>query len=47
MKKFVMKYGHVLSAIALIMTTFSSNRACALILHEPKLPKSAKSLRKF
>ena len=33
MKKFIIKYGHVLSAFALVMTTFTSNRARALILH--------------
>lgn len=46
-KKFVMKYSHLLSAFALVVTTFASNRHCSSILYEPKLPASAKKLRKF
>ena len=47
MKKFIVKYGHILSAFALVVTTFASNRTCYLILYERKLPESAKRLRKF
>lgn len=47
MKTFVAKYQHILAALALVMTTFASNRACALILYEPQRPKAAKSLCKF
>lgn len=47
MKKIVIKYGHILSAFALVITTMASSRTCASILHEPKLPESAKKLRKF
>lgn len=47
MKKFVMKYGHILSAFALVITTVAANRHCGFILHEPELPASAKKLRKF
>ncbi len=47
MKGFLMKYSHILSAFALIVTTFACNRSCSLILHEPNLPDSAKKLRKF
>ena len=47
MKKFTMKYGDVLSAFALVVTTVSSNRVCNYIFPDPKLPESAKHLRKF
>ena len=47
MKKFIVKYGHILSAFALVVTTFASNRTCNYILYERKLPESAKRLRKF
>lgn len=47
MKRFIVKYGYILSAFALIVTTFASNRSCGFILYERKLPESAKRLRKF
>ncbi|MFI3214980.1 MAG: cyclic lactone autoinducer peptide [Eubacteriales bacterium] len=47
MKKFLMKYGHILSAFTLIITTHVANRNCLLIFHQPKLPDTAKNLRKF
>lgn len=47
MKNFIVKYGHILSAFALVVTTFASNRTCGFILYERKLPESAKRLRKF
>lgn len=47
MKKLLMKYGHILSAFALIVTTYVANRNCVLIFHQAKLPDAAKKLRKF
>ncbi|WP_409970124.1 cyclic lactone autoinducer peptide [Bengtsoniella intestinalis] len=42
-----MKHGHILSVFALMVTTYSANRSCMLIFHQPKLPDTAKKLRKF
>lgn len=47
MKKIVMKYAYLLSSLALVFTTFASNRSCTAILYEEKLPETAKKLRKF
>ncbi len=47
MKNFIVKYGHILAAFAVVITTFASNRTCNYILYERKLPESAKRLRKF
>lgn len=47
MKKFLSKYGHIVCAFALVMTTYAANRSCVYIFHQPKLPDSAKRLRKF
>lgn len=47
MKKYILKYGHILSVFALFMTTFACNRNCFYWLYEPELPASAKKLRKF
>lgn len=47
MKKFLIKHGHILSAFALIVTTCAANRSCMMIFHQPKLPDTAKKLRKF
>ncbi|MFI3201438.1 MAG: cyclic lactone autoinducer peptide [Eubacteriales bacterium] len=47
MKNFIFKYGHILSAFALVVTTFASNRNCTYWLYDMELPESAKKLRKF
>ena len=47
MKKFIMKYGHIFTALAVVVTAYSANRCCAYFYHQPKLPASAKKLRKF
>lgn len=39
--------GSVVSAFALVVTTFNVNTTCAWIMHQDELPKSAKKLRKF
>ncbi|SHH69098.1 cyclic lactone autoinducer peptide [Clostridium collagenovorans DSM 3089] len=47
MKKFVQKYGTVLTALALMVTAHSASTCCYYVLHQPELPKGAKALRKF
>ncbi|NCC15916.1 MAG: cyclic lactone autoinducer peptide [Clostridia bacterium] len=47
MKKFLAKYGHVVATFAFVMTTYVANRNCGYIFHQPKLPETAKRLRKF
>ncbi len=47
MKKFIYRYGHIISAFALFVTVSAANRACVLIAHEPELPEAAQKLRKF
>lgn len=47
LKNFIVKYSHIISGFALLVTTLAVNRNCASILHEPTLPKSSKNLRKF
>ena len=47
MKKLLLKYGNLLTAFAFIMASYGANRNCVYILHQPKLPESAKKLRKF
>lgn len=47
MRKIVMKYAGIFAAFALAVTTLSVNSTCLVTLHQPKLPESAKKLRKF
>lgn len=47
MNKFLKRYGHIVSAFALVITTISANNMCFYIFHQPKLPETAKKLRKF
>lgn len=47
MNKFIKKYGNIVSAFALVITTISANNMCFYIFHQPKLPDTAKKLRKF
>lgn len=39
--------GSLVSAFALMITTLNVNTTCYWIIHQPKLPKEAKKLRKF
>ena len=39
--------GKCIVTFALIVTAVSVNTACVFIAHQPKLPDSAKELRKF
>ena len=47
MKKFIVKHGNVFAALALMITTINVNSTCWFIMHQDKLPKAAKKLRKF
>lgn len=47
LKKCIQKYGTVITAFAFVIATYSANTACNYIFHQPKLPESVKSLRKF
>lgn len=47
MKKMIAKFGPMLAATALIVTTVSVNSACTWVGYQPELPKDAKKLRKF
>ncbi|WP_295219353.1 cyclic lactone autoinducer peptide [Ruminococcus sp.] len=45
--RFMMMFGGVFAAFALMIATISANSACMWITHQPKLPDDVKKLRKF
>jgi len=45
--KWMYKLGSVVASLALMVTALNVNTACVYIAHQPKLPDSAKRLRKF
>jgi len=47
MKKLTRKFGSILAALAIMMTTASVNAACTFIMYQDALPEEAKKLRKF
>ncbi|MEE0023277.1 cyclic lactone autoinducer peptide [Ruminococcus sp.] len=47
MKKFIKKYSGLLSALALVLTTFTVNSTCIYTMHQDEVPEVAKKLRKF
>lgn len=47
MKKFIMKFGGMFAALAMVVTSLTVNSACACIMHQEELPEEAKKLRKF
>lgn len=47
MKKFLQKYGGLLAALAIVVTTMNENATCLFIMHQDSLPEEAKKLRKF
>lgn len=47
MKRFMQKYGGMLAALALVVTTVTANSTCTWITHQEPLPETAKKLRKF
>ncbi len=44
-KKFLSLFGSSLAAFALVIGTLSANSACALYLHQPKVPERLKNLK--
>jgi len=46
-KKFIKKYSGLLSALALVLTTFTVNSTCIYTMHQDEVPEVAKKLRKF
>lgn len=47
MKALIRKFGPMLTAIALAVTTVSANTACTWLCYQPTLPEGASKLRKF
>lgn len=47
MKGFIKKYGAMMAAFAMVITTMTANSACIFLTHQPKMPETAKKLRKF
>jgi cyclic lactone autoinducer peptide len=47
MKKILRKFDTVVASFALVLSVIAANQACALFAHQPKLPDSVRSLRKF
>lgn len=45
--RFMVLFGGILAAFALIIATISANSACMWITHQPKLPDDVRKLRKF
>jgi cyclic lactone autoinducer peptide len=46
-KKLSNKLGEVLAKGVLAVSKLSANSTCFFVVHQPKLPKKVKSLRKF
>lgn len=47
MKKLTEKSSSVIANVALKVTSMNVNSACMCFVHQPKLPETAKKLRKF
>lgn len=47
LNNFIMKFGGVFAALAVVIATNSANSACFWIAHQPELPEDVKKLRKF
>lgn len=47
MKKFIVKYGHCLAALAMAVAVISPRLVCPYIYHQPVMPESVKKLRNF
>lgn len=43
----LVKLGSMVASLALVVTAANINTTCVALIHQPKLPKGAKSLRKF
>lgn len=47
MKKIAFRIGGLIASLAMIVAMTASNQTCMLIIGQPELPDSVKSLRKF
>ena len=47
MKKILVKHAKLVSALDLMMVTYSANTACFYWIHQPEAPENLKSFRKF
>ncbi len=47
MKKLSIKLGGMIASLAILITVLNVNTNCIAFIHQPKMPKSAKRLRKF
>lgn len=47
MKMFTRRFGSLLAALAIMITTATMNAACTFIMYQDALPEEAKKLRKF
>ena len=45
--KLLIKFGGLMSALALTLVTATSNSACTWYIYQEKMPDQAKKLRKF
>lgn len=46
-KKLMAKFGPMLAALALMVTTMSVNTTCSWVGYQDKVPENARKLRKF
>lgn len=46
-KTILMRMGTMVASLALVITAANINSTCLCIAHQPKLPESAKKLRKI
>jgi cyclic lactone autoinducer peptide len=44
---FVLKFGGSIAALALVVTTLTSNATCTYFSYQDEMPENAKKLRKF
>ena len=47
MKKFFEKYGSIVAALALVVTTLTANSTCVCYMYQDELPENARKLRRF
>lgn len=46
-QRFIMKFGGLISAFALVITAAGANQVCYFIVGQDRPPESARRLRKF
>lgn len=47
MKNFIFRFGGLLASLALVVTTYNINAACAFHAYQAEMPEGAKKLRRF